>query len=355
MARPLRIERAGAWYHLTARGNERQPIFRDRRDYQHFCELLAEAVERFRWRLHAYVLMKNHFHLMIETTDANLSRSMQWLGVSYTVWFNRRHTRSGHLFQGRFKSIIVDPSTWAVELSRYIHLNPVRVTTLGLSKTDRAQARMPGLPAPDPDTVRRRLETLRQFRWSSYPAYAGQSAAPAWLTHEHVLEAMGKGSLPQRQRRYRDHVETAVRQGLAATPWEQLRARLVLGSEKFMRKLQATLAGNKREQPALRRLADRPDWAKIIAAVEQTQGAPWRDFADKRGDPGRDLALYLARKHCQLKLAELGTLAGGMDYASVSIAIQRFQRRLKRDKSLAKQADKAANLAFNVEGVLPKM
>jgi hypothetical protein len=129
----------------------------------------------------------------------------------------------------------------------------------------------------------------------------------------------------------------------------QLRARLILGSEKFMRKIQATLTGNKREQPSLRRATDRPDWTRVMAAVEQTKGARWRDFADKRGDTGRDLALYLARKHCQLKLAELGTLAGGMDYASVSIAIQRFHRRLKRNKFLAKRAARAEELMFNVE------
>src|SRR6266850_581799 len=116
MARPLRIERAGGWYHLTARGNERQPIYRSPRDYQHFCELLAETIDRFRWRLHAYVLMRNHFHLLVETLEPNLCASMQWLGVSYSVWFNRKHQRSGHLFQGRFKSIIVDPSVWSVSL-----------------------------------------------------------------------------------------------------------------------------------------------------------------------------------------------------------------------------------------------
>jgi hypothetical protein len=225
----------------------------------------------------------------------------------------------------------------------------VRVAALGLSKTDRAQARMPGLPRPEPEIVRRRLDTLRQFRWSSYPAYAGHSSAPTWLTREHIFEAIGKGSLDQRQRRYRDYVETAVRQGLTATPWEQLRARLILGSEKFMRKIQATLTGNKREQPSLRRATDRPDWTRAIAAVEQTKGARWCDFAEKRGDTGRDLALYLARKHCQLKLAELGTLAGGMDYASVSIAIQRFHRRLKGDKLLAKQAARAEEIMLNVE------
>src|SRR5262245_24523527 len=91
MARPLRIERAGAWYYITARGNERKPIYREPRDYQRFCELLGEAAERFRWRIHAYVLLPNHFHLLIETLDANLSASMHWLGVSYSMWFNWQH------------------------------------------------------------------------------------------------------------------------------------------------------------------------------------------------------------------------------------------------------------------------
>ena len=348
MARPLRIERAGAWYHLTARGNERQAIFRAPRDYQHFCELLAEAVERFGWRLHAYVLMKNHFHLMVETPKPNLSRGMQWLGVSYTVWFNRRHQRTGHLFQGRFKSILVDPAAWAVELSRYVHLNPVRVAALGLSKADRAQDRTPAARAPEPDLVRRRLEILRQFRWSSYGAYVGQTAPPPWLSCQTILDRMGQGNLVHRQRRYRQSVEASVRQGLPETPWEQLRARLVLGSDKFLRKIQATLSGDKREQPSLRRLATRPDWAAVVAAVEEAKGRRWEDFAEQRGDWGRDMALYLGRRHCDLKLAQLGTLAGGLDYAAVSIAIHRFQHRLGRDKSLARQVEKASKTLFNV-------
>ena len=131
MARPLRIERAGAWYHITARGNERKSIYRHQKDYLRFCELLGEAVDRFRWRLHGYVLMPNHYHLLLETSEANLSASMQWLSVSYSVWFNLRHQRSGHLFQGRFKSIVVDPVGWGLALSRYVHLNPVRISRLG--------------------------------------------------------------------------------------------------------------------------------------------------------------------------------------------------------------------------------
>ena len=112
MARPLRIERIGCWYHLTARGNERRDIFRDDKDRRHFLELLEEVVSMFAVRLHAYVLMSNHYHLLVEITEANLSRAIHWLNVSYTVWFNRRHGRSGHLLQGRFKSVVVEPEGW---------------------------------------------------------------------------------------------------------------------------------------------------------------------------------------------------------------------------------------------------
>ena len=110
MARPLRIERAGGWYHITARGNERRPIYRDDRDREHFCELFEEMVSRFQVRLHCFVLMENHYHLVLELRESNLSRALQWLNVSYSVWFNRRHGRTGHLFQGRFKSVVVNRS-----------------------------------------------------------------------------------------------------------------------------------------------------------------------------------------------------------------------------------------------------
>jgi REP element-mobilizing transposase RayT len=122
MARPLRIERAGGWYHVTGRGNERRAIYRENRDREHFCELLGEMVERFGVRVHAYVLMDNHYHLILELREPNLSRAIQWLNVSYSVRFNRRHGRSGHLFQGRFKSVAVDPEGWGLEVSRYVHL-----------------------------------------------------------------------------------------------------------------------------------------------------------------------------------------------------------------------------------------
>jgi REP element-mobilizing transposase RayT len=184
MARPLRIEMAGGWYHVTARGNERKRVFRDDKDRGHFLELLEEWVERFAVRPHAYVLMDNHYHLLVETTRPNLGAAMQWLQVSYTVWFNRRHGRVGHLFQGRYKAIVTEAGAgWA--LSRYVHLNPVRVGALGLDKAAR-KLEGAGMGAkPDAALVRERLARLRGYRWSSYRAYVGLAEAPLQRLHLH--------------------------------------------------------------------------------------------------------------------------------------------------------------------------
>ncbi len=155
-------------------------------------------VARFRVRLHAFVLMDNHYHLMLELAEANLSRSVQWLNMSYSVWFNRRHGRSGHLFQGRFKSVAVSPEEWALALSRYVHLNPVRVQALGLDKEDRAAQRVGLSPAPDAARVRERIALLRGYRWSSYRACLGLEPTPEWLECRTVL---GFGGGPQGEQR----------------------------------------------------------------------------------------------------------------------------------------------------------
>src|SRR5271157_1922938 len=141
MARPLRIERPGGRYHVTARGNEQKPIYRTDGDREHCLRLLGEMSERFGVRVHAYTLMDNHYHLMVETPEANLSRAMQWLNVSYSVWFNRRHERGGHLFQGRFGAVVVEEDAGWQEVARYVHLNPVRIAGLGLDKRARAASR----------------------------------------------------------------------------------------------------------------------------------------------------------------------------------------------------------------------
>jgi REP element-mobilizing transposase RayT len=341
MARPLRIERPGAWYHVTARGNERRPIYLDDGDRRRFCEVLGETVERFRWALHAYVLMDNHFHLLLETPEANLSRAMQWLNVSYSVWFNRRHGRAGHLFQGRYQAIVVDPKGWGLELSRYVHLNPVRVGKWGRHKAARQGSPEGVVGAPKAEEVRERIARLRGYRWSSYRAYMGLDKGPAWLRCDEVLGWVG-GRPGKRQREaYREHVESAVRQGLAQSPWEGVSEQVVLGGAQFVRKMVEGLRGDAREQTGLRRLQGRPKLAEVITVVEKLKGEKWEEFRDRYGDWGRDLVLYLGRKACGLKLKELGVAAGGIDYVSVSAAVRRFEMRLGKDAALARALSRA--------------
>jgi putative transposase len=348
MSRPLRIERPGGWYHITARGNERRPIFRDNRDRAHFCNLLAELVGRFQVRLHAFVLMDNHYHLIIELTEPNLSRTGQWLNVSYSVWFNRRHARSGHLFQGRFKSVVVDPIQWGLELSRYVHLNPVRVGRLGLGKEDRQKLKVGNSDAPDRREVKVRLARLRRYRWSSYRAYAGLGKQPEWLECKPILE-LGGGKKEERMRHYREYVESAIREGLEESPWEQLQDQVVLGGEQFLQKLRVHVTGNAREQRGAKRLAKaRPKLKEVIANLEKVKRQVWPEFRDCHGDDGRDLVLYVGRHACGLKLRELATAVGMNDYSAVSIAIRRFEKQLRQNKATREQLKQVCQLS-NVE------
>jgi REP element-mobilizing transposase RayT len=347
MSRPLRIDRAGGWYHITGRGNERQAIYRDNRDRAHFCELLGELVARFQVRLHAFVLMDNHYHLILELTEPNLSRTGQWLNVSYSVWFNRRHERSGHLFQGRFKSVVVDPIQWGLELSRYVHLNPVRVGHLGLGKTDQQQMRVGAPEAPDARTVRERIARLRRYRWSSYRAYVGLGQRPGWLECDRVL-ALGGGKKEERVENYREYVESALREGLEKSPWEELKDQVVLGGATFLEEIRAQVTGNPLEQRGVRGLArSRPKLEEIIANVEKVKGRPWAEIRDRYGDDGRDLVLHVGRRACGLRLGELAAAAGMNGYKAVSAALRRYERRLQRGKSgreLLKQVCRMSNV-----------
>jgi REP element-mobilizing transposase RayT len=331
MARPPRIDRPGAWHHVTARGNERKAIFRDDRDRHHFCQLVGKTVEVFRWKIHAYVLMDNHYHLLIETPEPNLSRGMQWLNVSYCVWFNRRHSRAGHLLQGRFKSIVVDPLGWGMELSRYVHLNPVRIGRLGLDKLGRKQIRAGAGGRPSVEEVKARATELRAYRWSSYRAYAGLDQGPRWLRCDRILE-LGGGPKEDRSRAYRGYVESAIREGLDESPWEKLRMQMVLGSAQFARKLSAAL-GSTRQASKPRNGLARPTVEEIISAVENVKGHEWKTFRDLQGDWGRDTVFYIGRKDWGIKLSELGA-AGGAEVMAVSMAARRLEAKLGKNNKL---------------------
>ena len=349
MARALRIERPGGRYHVTARGNERKPIYRDDSDRFHFLELLAEAIERFGIRVHAYVLMDNHFHQLIETPEANLSRTLQWLNVSYSVWFNRRHDRAGHLFQGRFKSVVVEDNAGWQEVARYIHLNPVRVGALALNKHQQAAGRAGAIEAPSAKLIAERLSRLREFRWSSYRSYAGYGAEVGWLWRQPLDRLCGGKTKAERRAALRQYTEQPVRQGTLERPWDRLVAGVVLGTEAFARQIFARTRANAREQPALRKLGQRLRWDDIVAAVEKAKGLTWAEFSPRHGDWGRDAALWLGRKRARYTLGELGRLAGGMDYAAVGQAVSRFGKRLLTEAELRKSVSKIEQQLSNVE------
>jgi REP element-mobilizing transposase RayT len=210
MARPLRIEFAGALYHVTARGNAKADIYFDDGDREQFLTLLHNTVSRHDWYCHAYCLMDNHYHLLIETTAPTLSKGMKFLNGTYTQYFNRQHHRVGHVFQGRYKAILVQRDAHLLELARYITLNPVRAHMVG---------------------------NASEWRWSSYRATAGYETNASCLTTDWVLAGFGDNR-NDAQQRYREFVQ----QGKGRpSPWQKLKNQIYLGDDEFVNDMQCKL------------------------------------------------------------------------------------------------------------------
>ena len=280
MSRPLRIGYSGALYHLSLRGNARGEIFLDDSDREIFLKVLGAVVERFGWRIHAYCLMGNHYHLLAETPQPNLSQGMRWLNGVYTQRFNRRHERVGHVFQGRFKSILVERDSYLIELARYIVLNPVRA---GL--TD----------APE------------RWRWSSYQATGGDQEAPPWLCVDWILGQFGHGEEHARDR-YRQFVAAGIGQ---ASPWKNLRG-LLLGSEPFRQALKPRLATvqNMTETPRSERHAHRPELASLLPG-EDAHCKVQRDAAIREAHLRHGYTLAEIARHVGLHYATVSRIANG--------------------------------------------
>jgi putative transposase len=340
MARPLRIQRPGGRYHVTARGNERRAIFRDDRDRWHFIELLAQLPDRFGTRLHGWALMDNHFHLLMETPEPNLSQTGQWLNVSYSVWFNRRHQRNGHLFQGRFGAVLVGGLGDWLEVARYVHLNPVRVARLGLSKQERQRQKTAAARDPGAKLVAERLRVLRDYRWSSYRAYAGLEVSPDWLTQEALLEASGGRNAGERRKAFLQYHEAPLREGRLERVWDRVVSGAVLGSERFVAEVKAAWKRRSPEEARSREFSGEGiAWKSIVQAVEAVHGGRWEEFRDRHGDWGRDAAIYLGRQRGRLKLQELAELSGGVGYTAVAQAIRRVRQQIPGDKTWRSRID----------------
>ena len=268
MARPLRIEYPGAVYHVTSRGNEKKPVYRDDQDRENFLSTLDKVNKRYHWLCHAYCLMDNHFHLLIETSDGNLSIGMRQLNGVYTQAFNKRHRRTGHLFQGRYKAILIQKDSHLLEVCRYVVLNPVRSCL---------------------------VEGPGQWRWSSYGATAGQEKPPACLTTSWVLRQFSS-----KKRKAETEYCRFVGLGIGKeSVWARVKGQTILGEDDFVDSFTDYLGRHKDvpEIPKGQRYAARPALEKIFEGSELSDRAKRdrriQEAVEKFGYTQRAVADYL--------------------------------------------------------------
>ncbi len=304
MARPIRVEFPGAVYHVMARGNERRAIFRDDQDRRRFLHTVEQTVERFGLRVHAFCLMPNHYHLLVGTPRANLSQALGWLQVTYTVRFNRRHRRSGHLFQGRFKAQLVEADGYAQWLVEYLHLNPVR------------PRRKEELIAAE------RAAELDAYPWSSHGDYAGLRRAPTkWLCLD-WLRYWGADRVAAR-RGYRQRIAAAFAAGRLKSPWEQVRGGLVLGGDELRRRV-AQVIGRK---SGLEEAA----WTK----AENQQRAQERLNELLAMEADDRVQLWALVRLTNRRQAELARVYGYRDGSGVAYAIRSVEAESARNEQTA--------------------
>mgnify|MGYP001606169110 CR=1 FL=1 len=311
MGRPLRIEYAGALYHVTSRGNERRKIFRDNTDRITFIEILKDYHDRFGVLIHSYVLMDNHYHLILETPRGNLLKVMHGINSRYTVYFNRRHKRSGHLFQGRYKAIIVDKDAYLIPLSRYVHLNSVKA---GMA------------------------ERPEDYKWSSYNGYIGKQKENDWIDYSWVLSKFAQNKKRAWQK-YKEYTE----EGLAVkieSPFKNLLGQVVLGGEDFREKIKGYLQGGQISQEIIeiKRFEKKASPEDIIEAVAKTFGVEEKDVKSKgkRENISRSVAIYVIQRYSGIRNEDIGRMFGGVHYIAVSKASARLREKMAGDKKLSK-------------------
>jgi REP element-mobilizing transposase RayT len=301
MARPLRITYPGAFYHVTSRGNEKKPIFKSLADREKFLFYLESATRRYDATIHVYCLMENHYHLLLETPSGNLSQIMRHINGAYTTYFNTKRQRAGHLLQGRFKAILVDMDQYAKELSRYIHLNPIR-------------AKM--------------VDGLQDYRWSSYLDYIGNRKPPAWLERDIILGYFGKKpSIAEKN--YREFIDKKLAQKYKS-PLTEVVGSAVLGSADFVNEIKKRFIDGKkanRDLPAIRALSSKPAITEIIKEVESA--------FNRQPAQAKNVSLYLCHRHTASSLKQIGRHFN-IGESAVSQASRRFGMKIIRDKKLSK-------------------
>jgi len=313
MARPPRIEYEDAFYHVTSRGNARNRIFLDDFDREMFLDIVRAAYKRFGFIIHAFVLMDNHYHFLLQTPQPNLSASMHDINGIYTQSFNRRHKRVGHVFQGRYKPIVVDRDEYYLELIRYVHLNPLR-------------ARM--------------VKRLDQFKYSSHMAVIDQKWArkwEAWYDRDMILKEFGK----REKSALKSYGEFVAAGRGKDSPLKHMIGGYALGDRKFADWLWKEFIEGKDEREIIgaRRLKPRIDVSQVIKAVGQVMDVgKAKILMSRKGKRGsnraRAMVMHILNRHSGYTQNEIGNSCGGLNRMAVSTEVRRFELVLGEDEEL---------------------
>ena len=307
MARQLRINYPGAFYHVTSRGNEQKAVFKSKRDREKFLEYLETATLRYNAVVHVYCLMDNHYHILLETPSGNLPQIMRHINGAYTTYFNVKRSRSGHLFQGRYKAILVDADEYAKELSRYIHLNPVR-------------AKM--------------AEKLEEYKWSSYLDYIGERKSHEWLNRDFILGYFGN-KVPAAEREYKKFV-SGLEGKEYESPLKEVFASTILGDRGFIEYVKKNFVKIKetdKEIPATKAFTEEASMEEIFEAVDKM-------FSE--GRLSRDVKQYLWHRYTSVHLKKIGEQFK-ISESAVSHAVSRVSKTIAKDKKVRKRIDKLIN------------
>jgi len=280
MARPLRINISGMMYHVMSRGNERKRIFFDDEDKEKFIHYLDRMQDRFRIQIYSFVLMDNHYHLELRTEEANLSSALHWLNTSYSVYFNRKWKRTGHLFQGRFKSILIESLAYMLRVSYYIHLNPLHA----------------GM-----------IERLHEYEWSSYKNYTRIKDKYSFIHSDNILRELAEDPEKARRKYYR-MIYAQVDYGESIL--SEVKHGFILGCEAFVSRIM-NIVKKKREEdiPQLKKLRNEEILELILSTITEMSGQTRQTFTKNPGrtkNPARMAAIYLLAENTSLSYREIG-------------------------------------------------
>jgi REP element-mobilizing transposase RayT len=318
---------------VTCRGNAGQEIFSSDTDRLTFLDLLERSRDIYQTEILAYVLMSNHFHLLVKTPLRNLQEFMRHFNISYTSYYNWKHNRAGHLYQGRYKSFLVDADNYLQEVSRYIHLNPIRVKLRSIRTLDEKK------------------KHLRSYRWSSYGGYLSQGGRREFLQVEEVLAYFG-GDTAKGRRKYEEFVVVGI-SGDIPNPLETGKGHGIIGVTEFIEKVRRQYTGSyteSRELPALKRILAQVESERIIKAVCETFGVEREELLKKRyRGVARGVLMELLYHYGGMNQREIGELMG-IDYSAVSVMRKRVSVLKEKDRHLSAGIERVKRELQQIQG-----